>query len=419
MRAPSRETWAWALYDWANSAFATTVLAGFFPVFFKTYWAKDLAATESTLRLGLAGSAASLLVAASAPVLGAIADRGGARKRLLAAFAAAGVVATAGLYLVGEGAWAAAAAVYVVATVAWSSANVFYDALLVSVAEPRRYDSVSALGFALGYLGGGLLFGVNVLMARSPEAFGLSGAGEAVRVSFLTVAGWWAVFTLPLLLLVREARVPGAASGLAAVRAGFSRLAATLRRLPTLRPVALFLLAYWLYIDGVDTIIRMAVDYGLALGFPQQSLVTALLVTQFVGFPAALVFGRLGERFGTRRVILAAIAVYAGVTVFGYFMDTVAEFYALAVAVGLVQGGLQSLSRAFFARLVPPEESAEFFGFYNMLGKLAAVLGPLLMGAVGVLTGSPRLAILSILVLFVLGAALLLLVPEPPREGTA
>ena len=403
-----RSTYAWAFYDWANSAFATTVMAGFFPLFFKQYWNAGVTDTVSTFRLGMANSIASLIVVLGAPLLGAIADHMDKRKGFLLLFSALGVVMTGALYFVAAGDWQLAALCYVLAVLGFSGGNLFYDALLVFVARPTQLDRVSALGFALGYLGGGVLFAVNVLMVLHSDWFGLADKSAAVRVSFLTVAVWWAVFSIPILVSVHEARTPQPTRLGAALRQGFSQLRHTLREIGRLPQTFLFLLAYWLYIDGVDTIIRMAVDYGLSLGFPSNSLITALLITQFVGFPAAIAFGRLGERIGARTGILIALAVYVAVTTWGAFMNQVWEFYVLAVVIGLVQGGVQSLSRSLYARLIPAGRSAEFFGFYNMLGKFAAVLGPILMGWVGVMTGSPRLGILSVLVLFVFGALLLL-----------
>jgi UMF1 family MFS transporter len=273
-------------------------------------------------------------------------------------------------------------------------------------------DSISALGFSLGYLGGGILFAVNGCMVFWPETFGLESQAQAVRIAFLSVAVWWAVFSIPLFLGVREPRVQARVGGLDAVRAGVRQLAATFREIRRLRMVFLFLLAYWFYIDGVDTIIRMGADYGLSLGFPFSSLLIALLIMQFIGFPAALVFGRIGERLGAKTGVLIGIGVYFGVTVWAFFMDTVAEFYGLAVAIGLVQGGVQALSRSLYARLIPQDKAAEFFGFYNMLGKSAAVLGPVLMGWVGLLTGSTRYGILSLILLFAVGGYLLHRVDE-------
>jgi len=403
---------SWALYDWANSAFATVMMAGFFPIFFRDVWSAGEASTDITFRLGLANSIASLVIVALGPALGAVADRGGARKRFLMAFLALGVTTTGALTWVALGRWEVAVVLFVLSTVGFLGANVFYDALIVSVTSEDRYDVVSALGYALGYLGGGVLFAGCVAMTLWPARFGLAGAEQAVRLSFLLTAVWWAVFAIPLFLFVREQGATARSGWVSAVRGGLSQLAATFRELRGIRTVGLFLLAYWLYIDGVDTIIRMAVDYGMALGFGRSGLILALLITQFVGFPAAIAFGRIGSRLGAKTGILIGIGVYVGVTVWAFFMDATWEFFALAVTIGLVQGGVQALSRSFYARLIPPEKSAEFFGFYNMLGKFAAVIGPALMGWVGVVTGNPRLAILSILVLFVGGGVLLVSVKQ-------
>jgi UMF1 family MFS transporter len=403
-----RGAWAWALYDCGNSAFATTVMAGFFPLFFKQYWSAGADVTESTWNLGLANSASSIVVAVIAPLLGALADAGTAKKTWLASFTVLGCVATFALSLIGKGAWQPAAACYALATIGFAASLVFYDALLVSVASDADSDHVSSLGYSLGYLGGGLLFALNVAMTLKPKLFGLADVAAGIKASFVMVAVWWAVFTLPLLLRVRERTFAGnAASSGAPLRRAFHRLGSTFARVRSMPQVWRFLLAYWLYIDAVDTIIRMAVDYGLSLGLPSQSLIIALLITQFVGFPAAIGFAKLASRIGTQRSILLGIGVYLGVTVFAYFMTTALEFYLLAMVIGLVQGGVQALSRSFFSRLIPEAEAGEFFGFYNMLGKFAAVIGPALMGLVGLLTHSPRVSILSLSVLFVGGGYLL------------
>jgi MFS transporter, UMF1 family len=411
----SRPAVAWALYDWGNSAFATTVMAGFFPAFFRQFWSAGADGSLTTYRLGMANSAAGLVIALLAPLLGAIADRGGQRKRMLLAFSVLGIAATLALYFLGQGQWLPAAALFALATLGFNGGVVFYDALLLDVALPGDLDRVSALGYALGYLGGGLLFALNVLMVVKPALFGLHDAAEAVRWSFVTVSIWWLVFLLPLMLYVRESPPTGARRNMSAWTAGWRELAATARQLRKHTSLLQFLLAYWLYIDGVNTIIKMAVDYGMALGLKSSDLMGALLLTQFVAFPAAVAFGRLGERFGARRSLLLGIAVYAAVTVWAYFLSSALEFYAMAVVVGLVQGGVQSLSRSLYGRLVPEGKSGEFFGFYNMVGKFGTVLGPALMGVMALLTGSTRSSILSLLLLFVLGGALLYRV----RSGAA
>ena len=408
---------AWAFYDWANSAFATTVMAGFFPVFFKQYWNAGVVATESTFRLGVASGVASLLVALLAPTLGAIADRSGARVRMMMLFTVLGSAATAGLALVGQGHWLWAVALYLAASLGFWGGIVFNDSLLLHVAEPDEYDVVSGYGYALGYLGGGLLFAVNVLMTLHPAWFGLADAASAVRWSFVSVGIWWFVFALPCALYVREHHVEREVQPDEAVRQGLQELRHTLREITRYRPVLWFLAAYFLYIDGVNTVIKMAVDYGLSLGFPASGLVAALLLTQFVAFPAALAFGWLGRKIGARRGIFIALAVYSAATCYAYLIEDARDFYTLAVIIGLVQGGVQSLSRSYFGRLVPDGKSSEFFGFYNMMGKFAAVLGPLLTGITARLTGSSRLSILSILILFVAGGALLVVASRAERRA--
>jgi UMF1 family MFS transporter len=415
MTPQRRAQWAWAAYDWANSAFATTVLAGFFPIFFRNHWNAGVADAEVTFRLGLAHSASGLFIFLLAPLLGVLADRGGARKAFLFAFALLGAVATALLAAAPASAWVLATVLFALASIGFSGSMVFNDALLVDVAEPRQYERVSALGYGLGYLGGGLLFALNVAMVLKPEPFGLSGATAAVQWSFVMVGIWWALFTLPLMRWVHER--PHSRGRGTPITGALRELGATLRSLRDHRPVWMFLLAYWLYIDGVDTVIRMAVNFGQSMGFPDDSLIVALLIVQFVGFPAAIAFGHLGERWGARNAILLAIAVYAAVTVWAYTLRSVGQFYAMAVVIALVQGGVQSQSRALFARLIPAERAGEYFGFYNMLGKFAVILGPILVGYAAVVLDDPRRSLMVLLLLFVPGALLLWRVPQPTGAG--
>lgn len=410
----------WTMYDWANSAFATAVMAGFFPVFFKQFWSVGADTAVSTARLGLANSLGSIAVAISAPILGAIADKGTSKKRFLLFFAYMGVVMTSALYLVSRGNWPMAVVLYVLATIGFSGGNIFYDALITLVASEKRMDFVSALGFSMGYLGGGLLFAATVWMTFSPDTFGFADAREAGRFAFLCVGIWWGIFSIPLLLFVKEPGGRETKSGLNMVKAGFHQLQATFEEIRHLKTICLFLVAYWLYIDGVDTIVRMAVDYGISIGFQSKSLIVALLLVQFVGFPAAIGFGCLGGRIGAKRAILIAIAVYLFVCIWGALMRDKHEFYILAITIGLVQGGIQALSRSFFAKIIPIDRSAEYFGFYNMLGKFAAVIGPLLMGGIGLLARSfgygsgiaSRASILSVTLLFIAGGTLFYFVNE-------
>jgi UMF1 family MFS transporter len=408
----TRQKWGWAMYDWANSSFATIVMAGFFPVFFKEYWNTGLDPMESTFRLGMANSLASLLVVLMAPVLGAIADCLGRRKALLFCFAFLGLLMTGSLYLVGEGEWLLAAFLYAFALIGFSGSNIFYDSLLPFVASVDELDRTSALGFSMGYLGGGILLSLTVVMTLHPAWFGLTDAAVAVRISFLLVSVWWLVFSIPLLLFVQESSGTKSPAAVGVFKEGFLRIWRTLHEVRQLRNVWLFLIAYWLYIDGVDTVVRMAVDYGLSLGFDQEDLIAALLITQFTGFPAALAFGWLGGRYGPKAGIFAGLLIYVIVTVWASVMNSATEFYFLAFAIGLAQGGIQALSRSMYARMIPEGRSAEFFGFYTMLGKFAAILGPVMMGWVGVLSGSPRIGILSLLVLFTAGGFILMKVKD-------
>ena len=395
------------MYDWANSAFATTVMAGFFPLFFKAYWADPGNPEESTFYLGLANSLASIIVAALAPFLGAIADRGSAKKKFLFTFAFFGIIMTSGLWFVAQGYWQMAVIFYVAASVGFSGGNIFYDSLLPSIADESKVNYASSLGYALGYIGGGLLFLLNVLMFKFPETFGLSDSAAAVKLSFVSVAIWWALFSIPVMLFVREPQIYDRVPLSKAVTLGWKQLRDTLRDIRHLKVVGLFLLAYWFYIDGVDTIVKMAVDYGMSLNFEESALITALLIVQFVAFPAALIYNWIASRIGTKRAIEIAIMAYCFITLLGYFMQTEQHFFVLAILVGLFQGGIQALSRSLYTRLIPAEKAAEFFGFFNMLGKFAAVLGPMLMGSVTLLTGNARLGILSILILFAIGWYLL------------
>jgi UMF1 family MFS transporter len=414
--ATRRARLGWAFYDWANSAFATTVIAGFFPVFFKTFWSAGQAATTRTLHLGIGSALASLVVLFMAPLGGAIADRGQRKKAGLFLMTVVAVAATAGLFWVGRGQWLTAMALFVVASIGFFMTSVFYDSLLVDVTEPADYDRLSALGFGLGYLGGGLLLAGNVVMVLQPDWFGLASRAAAVRWTFLTVALWWAVFSVPLFAAVVEPLSRQAPGSRRALREGLAGLATTAREIAGQRAIWVFLLAYWLYIDGVHTIIRMAVDFGLSLGFGEQSLILALLMVQFIGFPAAVAFGWLGVSWGTRKSIYLGLAVYAGITAWGYFLTSVWQFYIMAAAIGLVQGGVQSLSRSYFARLIPAHQAGEYFGVYNMMGKFADIIGPVLVGVNAAATGSARLSIVSVVILFVAGGFLLTRVKEPAAD---
>ena len=404
---------SWALYDWANSAFATTVMAGFFPLFFKSFWAADLSPAESTAVIGTTNSLAGLLIVLLAPFLGAYSDLGKFKKKFLAFFALLGVLSTGYLYFIPQGDWVIAASLYALAVIGFSGGNIFYDSLIASVSKQDQRNKVSSLGFSLGYLGGGLLFVINVLMYLNPAWFGLSSQSEAILWSFVSVAVWWAVFSLPLFMSVEEKSNAEISKGLfKTITEAFKAVASTLREIKKHKRVAIFLIAYWLYIDGVDTIVRMAVAYGSDIGLDASSMITALLLTQFVGFPATLVFGIYADKIGFKKILTIGISIYILVTFYAYYMSTALEFYILAGTVGLVQGGVQAISRSFFSTIIPVNKEAQFFGFYNLVGKSAVFLGPVLVSWVALIFGNPRFGILSLLFLLVPGLILLWMVPD-------
>lgn len=402
----NRRVWSWALYDFANSAYATTVMAGLYPIFYKSFWSTGLSESESTFYLGLANSSASLVIVLLAPLLGAIADKAGLRKRMLLSLAFFGCLNTAILGLIPAGHWPVAALIYAMATIGFSGSVVFSDALLTQVCESRWYTQASSLGYALGYLGGGLLFLINALMITQYQWFGFNSMDSATQWSFISVAVWWMLFSIPLWLFVTEQQGTHLPI-LMLFQSGVREVMTTLRHIRQYKIVFLFLISYWFYIDAVDTIIRMAVDYGMALGLRPVDLIKALLLTQFIGFPAAILYGYLGERIGNKSGLMLGLVVYLGVILWAYQMQTTAEFYWLAAVIGLVQGGIQALSRAFFAQLIPTQRAAEFFGFYNIIGKFSVIIGPVLLGAVTLISGDHRLAILSIAILLLIGMALL------------
>ena len=403
---------SWALYDFANSAFAVTVMSGFFPLFFKQYWAQNIPLTTSTFYLGIGNSIASLILVFAAPILGALADRGSYPKRMLASFASLGCIVCVGLFFVSNGMWQIAILLYVLGVIGFSGANVVYDALLVVVSPENSRHRDSALGYSLGYLGGGLLFFINVFMTLKPELFGLASKTDAVRWSFVSVAVWWALFTLPLLsiTLSEKEKQPDPNSTSHLFRDSLRSLKTTVSAIRQYKNIGLFLLAYWLYIDGVITVIKMGVDYGIAIGLPTNGLIVALLAVQFIGFPATLLFGKLAHERGPLKCLWIALWAYVCATVFAFFMTAAWQFYVLAGVIGLVQGAVQAISRSLYSQLIPTNKSGEFFGYYNVMGKAAAVLGPVMVGTISVLTNDSRLGFLSIIILFISGMLVLRLV---------
>jgi len=407
---------AWCMYDWANSAFATTILAAVLPTFYSEVAGAHLRPVQASSYWGYTNTIAMLLVALAAPILGAIADHSGAKKRFLGGFASLGILFTALLVAVSTGDWLMASVFYMLGHVGFSGANIFYDSLLPHIARPDEIDQVSAKGYALGYLGGGLLLVVNLAWIMKPGWFGLPGAELASRLSFLSVAVWWAIFSIPLFRRVPEppfVRQPGESAK--PVKAGFQRLGRTFREIRRYRELFKYLVAFWLYNDGIGTIMMMAAIFGAEIGIETPTLIGAILMVQFLGIPFAFAFGWLARQLGTKRSIILALGVYAIISIGGYFMQTGLHFWILAFLVAMVQGGSQALSRSLFGRMAPKAKTAEFFGFYDVSSKFAGILGPVLFGLVGQLTGSSRLSIVSLVVFFVVGSGLLVWVNE--REG--
>jgi len=399
---------SWMMYDWANSAFATTIMAAVLPEFYSSVAGATLDKTTATSYWGYSNTIAMLIIALTAPLLGAIGDHSGAKKRFLGGFAAVGIVATALLIGTDKGMWLYASLLYIFGRVGFGGANIFYDSLLPHVARPGEIDRVSADGYALGYLGGGLLLAFNLLMILKPALFGIPDAAWASRVSFLTVAIWWAVFSIPIFKYVPEpqAVVSRDESGRPFV-AGYQRLRRTFRDIRRFRELVTFLVAFWLYNDGVGTIIIMAVIFGAEIGIGTFHLIGAILMVQFLGIPFTLLFGRLPKRVGTKASILCALGIYVVVTILGYFMRTPLHFWLLALLVSMVQGGTQALSRSMYGSMSPQSNSAEFFGFYNVSSKFAGIIGPFLFGVVGQVTGTSRLSIIAIVIFFLAGALIL------------
>jgi UMF1 family MFS transporter len=401
---------AWALYDLANSAFQTTIIAAVFPIYYNRVVAADLRPADATSKFAWATTIAILIVAIVAPLLGAIADFAAMKKKLLAVFIAIGVTATAAMFWIERGDWQLALVLFVVGNVGVAGSIVFYESLLPHLVSDDQLDVVSSAGYAIGYLGGGVLLAINLLMIQKPEWLGIRDAGLGTRLAFVSVAVWWTIFSIPLFRRVpepprrlEEDEQPGGAL----LITGWRRLVETFRELRLYRQAFVMLLAFLLYNDGIQTMIRMATTYGSEIGLPESAMITALLLTQFIGVPCAFLFGALAERIGAKISVFVGLAVYIVITMLGYYMTTATHFFALAILVGIVQGGTQALSRSMFASMIPRHKSSEFFAFFSVFERYAGVLGPAVFAWVVSHTGSGRSAILSVVVFFVLGAAIL------------
>jgi len=400
---------AWCMYDWGSSAFSTTAEAAVLPVYFGTIAASSLAPNQATAYWGYTNSLALLVAAVLAPILGSIADYTGAKKKLLAIFAGIGILATALMFTLNTGAWVFALVLFFFGSIGLGASYIFYDALLGHVAKEEDSDFVSSKGYAMGYLGGGILLAINIAMIWFLETNNLG-----YRLSLLSVALWWGVFTIPLMRHVPEppANKTGIQAGLNPVKASFSRLAMTFKEIRKYRELFKFLIAFWLYNDGIGTIIKMATIYGAEIGIGTLDLVGALLLTQFVGIPFSLLFGKFSKRVGTKRSVMIGLGWYALLTVAGYFMSEAWHFWALAFSVGMVQGGTQALSRSLYSQMAPKARSAEFFGFYDVSSKFAGIVGPFLFAVVSQIAGQSRLSIVALIIFFIGGIILLTRVDE-------
>jgi UMF1 family MFS transporter len=410
------------MYDWANSAVYATVITAVFPDFFSGVAGANLPPAVATGRFALATTIAVAAIALVAPVLGAIADYAAIKKRMLAVFMAVGAAAIAAMVLIDRGDWVLASALFIIANIGAAGSLVFYDSLLPHVARSDEIDDVSSAGYALGYLGGGLLLAVNLAWILAPRWFGLPDQVAAIRLSFLSVAVWWVAFSTPLLRRVSEPPrrlEAGERPDERAIVAAFGRLARTLGEVRGFRQAFLMMLAVLLYNDGIQTIIRMASIYGAEIGIGREARIAAFVMVQFVGIPFAVLFGKLAGRIGAKPAIFVSLAVYAAICVLGYYMSTALHFFVLAALVAMVQGGSQALSRSLFARMIPRYKSSEYFGFFSVFEKFAGVLGPAVFAGTIAATGSSRGAVLSVLGFFVAGAAVLAFVNVEEGERAA
>ena len=390
----SKKYYSWVLYDWANSAYATIVLAGFFPIIFAEYYASSIPASERTLYLGISNSSASLILIFLAPLFGLMADKFSNKKLFLLIFTSLSIISTLILSFISKDSFVLASIFFSISLLGFMMSNVFYDSMLLNF-ESHKYDKISSMGYALGYLGGGLAFVFTLIFLYFNSESTIEIISSS-KISFIFAASWWLIFMIPLFLYWPEQKINSKSTS----------LLDTFREIKSIKPIFLFLLSYWIYIDGVDTIIRMAINYGLTLGFSSSDLLIALLVTQFVAFPGTLMINKISEYFTCEFAIIGCLIMYLVITILAYSLDSIFEFYLIASLIGLVQGGIQALSRSYYARLIPNNKHSEYFGIYNMLGKFAALIGPLIVGLITYLTHDPRLGMLSIGLFFITGIIL-------------
>ncbi|MBP1743762.1 MAG: major facilitator superfamily permease [Firmicutes bacterium] len=397
------------MYDWANSAYSVIITVAVLPIFYKSMaTGSGLAPNVADSYWGYATSAATLIIALLAPFLGTLGDYKNFKMRLFRFFFLTGAISTALLSFTGS--WQLLLALYMITIIGFSGANIFYDAFLVDVATEERMDKVSTYGFAMGYIGGSTIpYIISIILIIFSSSIGITRT-TAVRASFLLTSFWWIAFSIPMIRNIRQVYSVERSGNI--IRESAGRLSSTLKLMRCNRNLPLFLIAYFFYIDGVNTIMHMAAVFGDSIGLISTTLMLALLVIPVVSFPFTILYGRLARRFGSRTLILTGIAVYLLVCVLAFRMTSEMEFWILAVLVATSQGGIQALSRSFYGRLIPKENSNEYFGFYNVFGKFAAIMGPALYGLFSQITGQSRFGILSITILFIIGAFVLLNVKE-------
>lgn len=402
---------AWTMYDWGNSAFATTMMAAVLPVYYATLGNAGDSSAMMTSRWGFTTAIAALIAAVISPILGAIADFRGSKKKFLTIFMLLGVVATALLFLPNqEGDWLLASIIFIFANIGFAGSLVYYDGLLPHVARADEIDMVSSKGYMMGYIGGGILLAVNLVMIMFVPTWVPSlDTGLMTRLSFVTVAVWWLVFTLPLLFRVKEPvrRIDVGEEGMRPIQASFSRLKKTFSELKKYHDLSLGLLSFWVYANGIGTIITMATIYGNELGFSRTTLIGTLLMVQFLAAPFAYLFGWLAKKLGTKKSIYLSLTIYSLIAIAGYFLYQEWQFWALGAAVATVQGGSQALSRSMIGKMMPKSKSAEFYGFFSVFEKFASILGPLIFGIVSRIMNESRLSIASLIVFFGVGIYIL------------
>ena len=401
----TRTVKSWIAYDAGNSAFATTVVAAFFPIFYLEFWASNLPKIEASIYLNWTLVICNVSILLSGPVIGAITDINQSTKKSLTIFTITSVFFVGLLYFLSVGSWIYALVFFGIANYCFCVAQIPYDKILTKISIPEKFSIISNQGYAWGYAGGGLLFIVNALMSIYPTSFGLASQSDAIRVSFLMVSVWWLLFLIPLLLNFQETRDPHKSKGI--VLSSLKNIVTTLKSVYQYKNAFLFLIAFFLFIDGAHTVIYLASTFALNLGLETSSIIQALILVQLVAFPATLIWGYVANRFGDKLVLYVTISSYIFIIIYSTTLSSALEFYLLAAWVGCVQGGIQGSSRGYFGKLIPKEKAGEFFGLYNVMGRAGAILGPLLVGTLLTLYGNVRIALLPIAILFIIGGLLL------------